>query len=63
MRVAHTNAPRVSWNKGITMLEGQSRVIDNNILQVVDKDNLDEVRYELVSHGRGSVVIMMFYNR
>ena len=49
MRIAYTNAPRVSWNMGLTMLEGQSRIIDNNCLQVVDKDNLNQVRLTLLN--------------
>ena len=39
-----TNAPRISWNMGLTMLEGQCRPINHENLQVVDKDNLDQVR-------------------
>uniref|UniRef100_H2YA41 C-type lectin domain-containing protein n=1 Tax=Ciona savignyi TaxID=51511 RepID=H2YA41_CIOSA len=55
VRVAQTNAPRVSWNMGLSMLEGQSRPITHSSLQVVDKDNLNRVRFMLaggLQHGR-----------
>ncbi|XP_076812238.1 FRAS1-related extracellular matrix protein 1-like isoform X1 [Clavelina lepadiformis] len=47
VRVSYTNAPHVSWNKGLIMLEGQSRTIDHNCLQVVDNDDINQVRFIL----------------
>ncbi|KAJ3585332.1 hypothetical protein NHX12_014053 [Muraenolepis orangiensis] len=55
VRNAHTNAPRVSWNMGLSLLEGQSRPITWDQLQIVDNDNLDMVRIVTVDglhHGR-----------
>ncbi|XP_016295777.1 FRAS1-related extracellular matrix protein 1-like [Sinocyclocheilus anshuiensis] len=43
IRTAETNAPRVSWNMGLDLLEGQSRPITWEHLQVVDNDNIDAV--------------------
>ncbi|KAK5614398.1 hypothetical protein CRENBAI_026015 [Crenichthys baileyi] len=43
IRASETNAPRVSWNMGLDLLEGQSRPITWKELQVVDKDNIDAV--------------------
>ncbi|XP_026054147.1 FRAS1-related extracellular matrix protein 1-like [Carassius auratus] len=43
IRTAETNAPRVSWNMGLDLLEGQSRPITWENLQVVDNDNIDAV--------------------
>ncbi|XP_009294520.1 FRAS1-related extracellular matrix protein 1b isoform X1 [Danio rerio] len=43
IRTAETNAPRVSWNMGLDLLEGQSRPITWEHLQIVDKDNIDAV--------------------
>ncbi|XP_016376586.1 FRAS1-related extracellular matrix protein 1-like [Sinocyclocheilus rhinocerous] len=40
IRTAETNAPRVSWNMGLDLLEGQSRPITWEHLQVVDNDNI-----------------------
>ncbi|XP_067678275.1 FRAS1-related extracellular matrix protein 1-like [Haliotis asinina] len=39
-----TNAPRVAHNLGLVLLEGQSRAISTDILQIVDRDNLDRVK-------------------
>ncbi|KAF7649534.1 hypothetical protein LDENG_00139980 [Lucifuga dentata] len=39
VRNADTNAPRVSWNTGLSLLEGQSRPITWEQLQIVDNDN------------------------
>nr|XP_056700742.1 FRAS1-related extracellular matrix protein 1-like [Euleptes europaea] len=53
-RSAETNAPRVSWNMGLNLLEGQSRPITWEILQIVDNDNLDAVQLLVVEgliHG------------
>ncbi|KAL1251392.1 hypothetical protein QQF64_019188 [Cirrhinus molitorella] len=43
IRTAETNAPRVSWNMGLDLLEGQSRPITWEHLQVVDNDNINAV--------------------
>ncbi|XP_063962437.1 FRAS1-related extracellular matrix protein 1-like [Lytechinus pictus] len=55
VRTTETNAPRVSVNTGLTMLEGQSRIIRPTDLQLVDNDNLNFVRAKVVGglrHGR-----------
>ncbi|XP_053549608.1 FRAS1-related extracellular matrix protein 1-like [Bombina bombina] len=44
IRTAETNAPRVSWNMGLTLLEGQSRPILWDNFQIVDSDNLLAVK-------------------
>ncbi|XP_030579126.1 FRAS1-related extracellular matrix protein 1a isoform X2 [Archocentrus centrarchus] len=44
VRTADTNAPRVSWNMGLSLLEGQSRPITWEQLQIVDNNNLNAVR-------------------
>ncbi|XP_068443909.1 FRAS1-related extracellular matrix protein 1a isoform X1 [Clinocottus analis] len=58
VRNAETNAPRVSWNMGLSLLEGQSRPIMWEQLQIVDNDNLNAVRIITVDglqHGRLTV--------
>ncbi|XP_049444192.1 FRAS1-related extracellular matrix protein 1b [Epinephelus fuscoguttatus] len=58
IRAAETNAPRVSWNMGLDLLEGQSRPITWEELQIVDSDNIDAVYLVAVDgplHGRLSV--------
>ncbi|XP_077356823.1 FRAS1-related extracellular matrix protein 1a isoform X3 [Festucalex cinctus] len=59
IRNADTNAPmRVSWNMGLSLLEGQSRPITWEQLQIVDNDNIDAVRIITVDgllHGRLTV--------
>ncbi|CAL8241709.1 unnamed protein product [Merluccius merluccius] len=58
VRNADTNAPRVSWNMGLSLLEGQSRPITWDQLQIVDNDNLNMVRIITVDglqHGRLTV--------
>ncbi|KAM8960071.1 FRAS1-related extracellular matrix protein 1 [Pelodytes ibericus] len=55
IRTADTNAPRVSWNMGLDLLEGQSRSITWEQFQIVDNDNLGSVRLVIVDglqHGR-----------
>ncbi|XP_071486753.1 FRAS1-related extracellular matrix protein 1-like [Diadema antillarum] len=55
VRSTETNAPRVSVNTGLTMLEGQSRTIRPTNFQLVDNDNLIFVRAKVVGglrHGR-----------
>ncbi|XP_029005008.1 FRAS1-related extracellular matrix protein 1b [Betta splendens] len=58
IRAAETRAPRVSWNMGLDLLEGQSRHITWEELQIVDSDDLDAVYLVAVDgpeHGRLSV--------
>ncbi|XP_068090887.1 FRAS1-related extracellular matrix protein 1 isoform X2 [Hyperolius riggenbachi] len=58
IRTAETNAPRVSWNMGLDLLEGQSRPITWEQFQVVDNDNINSVRLIIVDglqHGRITV--------
>ncbi|XP_075307838.1 FRAS1-related extracellular matrix protein 1a isoform X3 [Odontesthes bonariensis] len=58
VRSADTNAPRVSWNMGLSLLEGQSRPVTWNQLQIVDNDNLNAVRIITIDgllHGRLTV--------
>nr|XP_057929904.1 FRAS1-related extracellular matrix protein 1b [Doryrhamphus excisus] len=58
IRAAETNAPRVSWNTGLDLLEGQARAITWEQLQIVDNDNIDAVFLVAVDgplHGRLSV--------
>ncbi|XP_021236603.1 FRAS1-related extracellular matrix protein 1 isoform X3 [Numida meleagris] len=58
IRTADTNAPRVSWNTGLSLLEGQSRPITWQHLQVVDNDDIQNVRLVTVDglqHGRLTV--------
>ncbi|XP_076144575.1 FRAS1-related extracellular matrix protein 1a isoform X3 [Alosa pseudoharengus] len=58
VRTADTNAPRVSWNMGLSLLEGQSRPITWEQLQIVDNDNPKAVRLITVDglqHGRLTV--------
>ncbi|XP_078131977.1 FRAS1-related extracellular matrix protein 1a isoform X3 [Sander vitreus] len=58
VRNADTNAPRVSWNMGLSLLEGQSRPIMWEQLQIVDNDNLYAVRIITVDglqHGQLTV--------
>ncbi|XP_055084970.1 FRAS1-related extracellular matrix protein 1a isoform X2 [Periophthalmus magnuspinnatus] len=58
VRNADTNAPRVSWNMGLSLLEGQSRPITWEQLQIVDNNNLNAVRIITVDgllHGHLTV--------
>ncbi|KAG5275412.1 hypothetical protein AALO_G00120010 [Alosa alosa] len=58
IRAAETNAPRVSWNMGLDLLEGQSRPIAWENLQIVDNDNIKAVTLVAVDgphHGKLSV--------
>uniref|UniRef100_A0A8C6MF79 FRAS1-related extracellular matrix protein 1 n=1 Tax=Nothobranchius furzeri TaxID=105023 RepID=A0A8C6MF79_NOTFU len=58
VRIADTNAPRVSWNMGLSLLEGQSRPITWDQLQIVDNDNINSVRIITVDglhHGQLTV--------
>ncbi|XP_053325499.1 FRAS1-related extracellular matrix protein 1-like [Spea bombifrons] len=55
IRTSETNAPKVAWNMGLTLLEGQSRPITWEEFQIVDRDNLQAVRLVIVdglNHGR-----------
>ncbi|OCT84853.1 FRAS1-related extracellular matrix protein 1 [Xenopus laevis] len=58
IRTSETNAPRVAWNMGLNLLEGQSRPISWDVFQIVDNDNLHAVRLVTVDgllHGRLTV--------
>ncbi|KAM6183307.1 FRAS1-related extracellular matrix protein 1 isoform 2-T2 [Erethizon dorsatum] len=58
IRTADTNAPRVSWNTGLNLLEGQSRAITWEQFQIVDNDNIDAVQLITIDglqHGRLTV--------
>ncbi|XP_030912743.1 FRAS1-related extracellular matrix protein 1 isoform X5 [Geospiza fortis] len=55
IRTTDTNAPRVSWNTGLNLLEGQSRPITWQHFQIVDNDDIQNVRLVTVDglqHGR-----------
>ncbi|XP_037347730.1 FRAS1-related extracellular matrix protein 1 isoform X2 [Talpa occidentalis] len=55
IRTADTDAPRVSWNTGLNLLEGQSRPITWEHFQIVDNDNIRAVQLVTVDglqHGR-----------
>ncbi|XP_002915978.2 FRAS1-related extracellular matrix protein 1 isoform X13 [Ailuropoda melanoleuca] len=55
IRTADTNAPRVSWNTGLSLLEGQSRAITWEQFQIVDNDDIHAVQLVTVGglqHGR-----------
>lgn len=55
VRTAETNAPRISWNTGLDLLEGQSRPITWEQFQIVDNDDIDGVRLVIVDglqHGQ-----------
>ncbi|KYO36944.1 hypothetical protein Y1Q_0020946 [Alligator mississippiensis] len=54
IRSTETNAPRVAWNVGLDLLEGQSHAITWDALQIVDNGNLDAVQLVVVEgpqHG------------
>ncbi|XP_037980896.1 FRAS1-related extracellular matrix protein 1 isoform X2 [Motacilla alba alba] len=58
IRTTDTNAPRVSWNTGLNLLEGQSRPITWQHFQIVDNDDIQNVRLVTVDglqHGQLSV--------
>uniref|UniRef100_A0A8D0WFJ8 FRAS1-related extracellular matrix protein 1 n=1 Tax=Sus scrofa TaxID=9823 RepID=A0A8D0WFJ8_PIG len=58
IRTADTNAPRVSWNTGLNLLEGQSRAITWEQFQVVDNDDIHAVQLVTVDglqHGQLSL--------
>ncbi|KAJ8305475.1 hypothetical protein KUTeg_016020 [Tegillarca granosa] len=44
VRPSGTTAPRISYLRGLVLLEGQSRPITNRNIQIVDRDNIDRVR-------------------
>nr|XP_006208344.2 LOW QUALITY PROTEIN: FRAS1-related extracellular matrix protein 1 [Vicugna pacos] len=55
IRRADTNAPRVSWNTGLNLLEGQSRAITWEQFQIVDNDGINDVQLVTVGglhHGQ-----------
>nr|XP_019594742.1 PREDICTED: FRAS1-related extracellular matrix protein 1 isoform X1 [Rhinolophus sinicus]XP_019594743.1 PREDICTED: FRAS1-related extracellular matrix protein 1 isoform X1 [Rhinolophus sinicus]XP_019594744.1 PREDICTED: FRAS1-related extracellular matrix protein 1 isoform X1 [Rhinolophus sinicus]XP_019594745.1 PREDICTED: FRAS1-related extracellular matrix protein 1 isoform X1 [Rhinolophus sinicus] len=58
VRTADTDAPRVSWNTGLNLLEGQSRAITWEQFQIVDNDDIRAVQLVTVDglqHGRLTV--------
>ncbi|XP_076790834.1 FRAS1-related extracellular matrix protein 1 isoform X2 [Arvicanthis niloticus] len=58
IRTADTNAPRVSWNTGLNLLEGQSRAITWEQFQVVDNDDIGAVQLVTIGglqHGQLTV--------
>ncbi|XP_060618381.2 FRAS1-related extracellular matrix protein 1 isoform X3 [Anolis sagrei] len=58
VRTSETNAPRVSWNTGLDLLEGQSRPITWEQFQIVDNDDISGVRLVIVDglqHGQLTV--------
>ncbi|CAN9500847.1 unnamed protein product [Ophioblennius macclurei] len=58
VRSSHTNAPRVSWNMGLELLEGSSRPITWEQLQVVDDGDVEKVQLTIIQgpkHGRITV--------
>ncbi|XP_042127293.2 FRAS1-related extracellular matrix protein 1 isoform X2 [Peromyscus maniculatus bairdii] len=58
IRTADTNAPRVSWNTGLNLLEGQSRAITWEQFQIVDNDDIGAVQLVTtggLQHGRLTV--------
>ncbi|XP_060221768.1 FRAS1-related extracellular matrix protein 1 isoform X2 [Meriones unguiculatus] len=58
IRTADTNAPRVSWNTGLNLLEGQSRPITWEQFQIVDNDDIGAVQLVTIGglqHGRLTV--------
>ncbi|KAF6124411.1 FRAS1 related extracellular matrix 1 [Phyllostomus discolor] len=58
VRTSDTNAPRVSWNIGLNLLEGQSRAITWEQFQIVDNDDIGAVQLVTVDglqHGRLTV--------
>lgn len=44
VRPSVTTAPRISYNKGLVLLEGERRPILPNNLQIVDQDNVKDVK-------------------
>ncbi|XP_023221594.1 FRAS1-related extracellular matrix protein 1-like [Centruroides sculpturatus] len=55
VRAAVTSAPRVSINTGLVLLEGQSRCILPENLEIVDSDNIDDVKMFITGgllHGK-----------
>ncbi|XP_010193932.1 FRAS1-related extracellular matrix protein 1 isoform X2 [Colius striatus] len=58
IRTTDTNAPRVSWNTGLSLLEGQSRPITWQHFQIVDNDDIQNVHLVIVDglqHGQITV--------
>ncbi|XP_045159464.2 FRAS1-related extracellular matrix protein 1-like [Mercenaria mercenaria] len=55
VRPSSSNAPRVSCNTGLVLLEGQSREINSNNLQIVDNNNPNDIRVYItdgLKHGQ-----------
>uniref|UniRef100_A0A8D0GZ23 FRAS1-related extracellular matrix protein N-terminal domain-containing protein n=1 Tax=Sphenodon punctatus TaxID=8508 RepID=A0A8D0GZ23_SPHPU len=58
IRTTDTNAPRVSWNTGLSLLEGQSHPITWEQFQIVDNDDINSVRLVTIDglqHGQLTV--------
>ncbi|XP_033125634.1 FRAS1-related extracellular matrix protein 1-like [Anneissia japonica] len=66
VRNSVTDAPRIIINKGLSLLEGQSRIISSDHLQIVDNDNIDRVRIKVMGgllHGKlykGDSTVVLF---
>lgn len=55
VRPSSSKAPRVSFNSGLVLLEGQSREISSNNLQIVDNNNPNDIRVYILDgpkHGQ-----------
>ena len=55
IRPTNTNAPSVTLNRGMRLVEGQSRPLTTENLMVVDSDNINDVRIYVkggLRHGR-----------
>lgn len=58
VRPSYTNAPRVGVNTGLTLLEGQSRPIQNTNFRIVDSDSLFIVRAKIVGGMRHGHILV-----
>ncbi|KAL4235762.1 FRAS1-related extracellular matrix protein 1 [Mactra antiquata] len=52
VRPSSAHAPRVSMNSGLVILEGQSREISSNHLQIVDNNNPNDIRVYVIGGPR-----------
>ena len=64
----YTDAPRVTWNTGLTLLEGQTRILSDGNLRIVDKNTLNQLKFMVTGglrHGqlyvRGSPSYLFTY--
>ncbi|XP_035311262.1 FRAS1-related extracellular matrix protein 1-like isoform X1 [Cricetulus griseus] len=65
IRTADTNAPRVSWNTGLNLLEGQSRAITWEQFQIVDNDDIGAVQLVTIGglqHGRLTAGVVRYHH-